>query len=497
METRSIAIASTGKNPVICNEYAMEQFELSGAAITLIIYMAVLVAIGAWATRRASSSEADFLLGGRSLGPVVSGLAYAASTSSAWVLLGYAGFVANSGISALWMVPGILAGYAVVWLWLGPWLSRVSREEGYLTALDVVAAGSTGARRRAIKIVAASMVLFCFSFYIAAQFQGAGVALGDVFGITKTQAVLAGAAVILAYTALGGFLAVSLTDTIQGLAIALIATILPIAAFAHAGGVEGLVNGLLAQAENISAPFGFHSGWAALGFVFGLLALGFGAIGQPHLLTWIMAVRDRKARLQGAAVAIGWGALVYAGISTLALSMRAVAEPGAALGEGLVFAAAQDLLPGVMPALVYAALLSAIMSTVDSQLLVASAAASHDLGLSKAAPGGEVAITRTVIVTLCVAAVLLTLYLPTTIFARVLFAWTALGAAFGPIIIARACGRVLRPIVIIAAMLAGFFLAVMFNQFLPSGPGAWKERILPWVLGLAIVFVFSSKKQRR
>lgn len=469
---------------------------ISGTAITLVLYMLVLVGIGLWASKKANS-ETDFLLGGRSLGPVVAGLAYAASTSSAWVLLGFTGFVANVGISALWMVPGILAGYGVVWLALGPYLNRVSRDEGHLTALDVIVAGASGPMRAAIKVVAAVMIVFCFSFYIAAQFQGAGSALGEVFAINTTYAVIAGAAVILAYTFLGGFWAVSVTDTLQGMAIAAIAIILPIATFHAAGGFSGIASGLAVQSAAMTAPFGTHAGWAAFGFVFGVSAIGFGALGQPHLLTWVMAVRDRKARLQGGAVALGWGALVYLGMAVVALSARAIAEPGVVLGESIVFDAAQTMLPGILPALVYAAILSAIMSTVDSQLLVASAAASHDLGLAKAAPGREVMITRGVIVALCVGAVLLTLYLPATIFGRVLFAWTALGAAFGPVIVARAAGRTPSSLAILIAMITGFSLAVVFNQFLPAGPGAWKERLLPWIVGLAIVFVFSKRRETK
>ena len=469
---------------------------MSGSAITLIIYMLVLVGIGIWATRRASSSEEDFLLGGRSLGPVVSGLAYAASTSSAWVLLGFTGFVASVGVAALWMVPGILGGYVVVWLYLGPYLNRVSREEGHLTALDVIAAGANGGIRQGIKIVASAMIVFCFAFYIAAQFQGAGAALSDVFNINLELAVIAGAMVILAYTFLGGFWAVSLTDTLQGLSIAGVAVILPIATLNAAGGFEGVAAGLAQQPEQFTMTFGQYAGWTAAGFVLGVSGIGLGALGQPHLMTWVMAVRDRKARLQGAAVAITWGVLVYAGMSTIALSARALADPGAALGETIVFDAAQAYLPGILPALVYAAILSAIMSTVDSQLLVASAAASHDLGLAKAAPGREVMITRLVIIALCFAAVLLTLYLPATIFGRVLFAWTALGAAFGPIVVARAAGRIPSPMATLIAMIVGFSLAVYFNQFADAGAGSWKERILPWVAGLLIVFVFSKRAEK-
>jgi Na+/proline symporter len=180
-------------------------------------------------------------------------------------------------------------------------------------------------------------------------------------------------------------------------------------------------------------------------------------------------------------------------MTVIALSARALAEPGAAVPETAIFGIASNALPGVMPALVTAAILSAVMSTVDAQLLVASATASHDLGLSRLAPEREVLVTRLVILALCAAAVALTLLVPATIFGRVLFAWTALGAAFGPTLVALAAGRRPAPAAILLAMIAGFAVAVWFNQFAPSGPGQWKERILPWVAGLAIVFVFSRR----
>ena len=468
---------------------------MSGTALTLIAYMAALLGIGAWASRRASNSEADFLLGGRQLGPIVSGLAYAASTSSAWVLLGFTGFVAAYGVSALWMVPGIWLGYVAVWYGLGPFLNRVSREEGRLTAIEVVAGDASPGWKWAITIAAAMMIVFCFAFYIAAQFQGAGSALSDVFHLTQTQAVIAGAIVILAYTLMGGFWAVSVTDTLQGLSIALIAIVLPFAALNEAGGFAGLAEGLARQAPEMQQPFGVYAGWSALGFVFGVAAIGLGAMGQPHLAAWLMAVQDRKARLQGAAVALTWAGLVYLGMSTIALSARAIAEPGAVLGETIVFDLAQQILPGILPGLVYAAILSAIMSTVDSQLLVASAATSHDLGLSKVARGREVLITRSVIAALCVAAVILTLSVPATIFGRVLFAWAALGAAFGPVLVVRAMGRNPTGAAVFAAMCVGFGLSVAFNQFLGAGVGSWRERILPWIAALIILFAFSAKNR--
>ena len=133
------------------------------ALITLIVYAIVLFGIGLWAAQRAKSQE-DFLLGARNLGPWVAGLAYAASSSSAWVLLGFSGFVYAAGPSALWMVPGIIAGYAVVWLWAGPVLQSASRDGGQLTLTEFMSEFATGLSARLIRILASILIAICFSF---------------------------------------------------------------------------------------------------------------------------------------------------------------------------------------------------------------------------------------------------------------------------------------------------------------------------------------------
>ena len=174
------------------------------ALITLVIYSGVLFGIGLWAARRAKSQE-DFLLGGRSLGPWVAGLAYAASSSSAWVLLGFSGFVYAAGPSALWMVPGIIAGYAAVWLWAGPLLQAASREGQQLTLTDFMTQYASARSARIIRIVASILIAICFSFYVAGQFQGAGIAINDLFATGFAPGVLIGAIIILAYVFLGAF----------------------------------------------------------------------------------------------------------------------------------------------------------------------------------------------------------------------------------------------------------------------------------------------------
>ncbi len=212
-------------------------------AISLIAYKVILLGIGLWASRRVHTTT-DFLLGGRNLGPWVAGLSYAASTSSAWVLLGFSGFVFSQGVVALWMLPGVWGGYVVVWLWFGPRMRVESKERGWLTQTDFLAANVAPVSRRQIAVLSSAMILFCFVFYIAAQFAAAATAFTSNFDMTFDHAVLLGATVILIYCLLGGFWAVSVTDMLQGIVMMLAAIIVPIAALNVAGGFEGIAQGL-------------------------------------------------------------------------------------------------------------------------------------------------------------------------------------------------------------------------------------------------------------
>jgi Na+/proline symporter len=332
------------------------------------------------------------------------------------------------------------------------------------------------------------MIAVAFAFYIGAQLQGAGQALDGVFGVGLLPGVVIGAGVVLLYTWLGGFHAVALVDTLQGVAIAIAAVVLPTLAFLAAGGLSGIERALDTAPDTYLAPFGAATGWAAAGLVLGLFATGFGALGQPHLAAWIMAARDRSARLRGAAIATLWAVGVYGGMAVLGLSARAIFGADAP-PEGVLFRLADDLLPPILAGLVTAAVLSAIMSTVDSQLLVASAAVARDLPARPVGPatGGEAGVgnLRLAMLVLCVLAVVVTLALPRSIFDRTLFAWTALGAGFGPVLVARAAGWRPSPTGVFAALLSSFLTSLAFEFLLPQGPGSVFARTAPWVAGFA------------
>lgn len=454
--------------------------------VTLVLYKLILIGIGVWASKRAGT-EAGFLIGGRSLGPWVAGLSYAATSSSAWVLLGFSGFVYAVGLSALWMLPGIWFGYVFIWILLGGRIRSESAEKSYITPTDFIAAGSTGTARKAIALLATAMIVFCFIFYIAAQLQAAGVAMQSFFGIDLAEAVLIGAAVVLIYSLLGGFWAVSVTDMLQGAVMAALAIAAPLAAVVAAGGPGAVLQALINDSPGHLALFGGRSGLAALGFVVGISSIGLGTVGQPQLLARVMSVRDDKARRQAFAISLAWAVAVFSAMAVLGLAGRAL--PVSTSGEDLLFTIVGEYFPPVMAGVALAALLSAIMSTVDSILLSSAAAITHDAGVNRAMPGREVLTARLVMTGLTVIAILLTLKAPATIFERVLFAWAALGAALGPTVVARVLDWRPHPWAVVAAMVVGFALAVIFNQILPSGEGAILERLLPWLPTLALLYL--------
>ena len=448
---------------------------------TLVAFNVALVAIGLWARRRNADVE-DFYLGGRRLGAWVAALSASASSSSAWTLLGVSGAAYAWGLPALWLFPATVGGFLVNWAWVAPRLRRLSREEGAITLSEVVAPARLGSQRTAILRVIAVIVVFSFVFYIASQFEAAGKAFEASFGLSKQTSILVGAGVVLAYTLLGGFWAVSVTDCLQGLLMVATAVLLPIVSLVAVGGFAGLADGL-AAAGGPSIPAGQFSGVTALLFVLATFGITIGYPGQPHVVNRYMALQDDRALARGRVIALVWAVLVYAGMLAVGLCARVLfADLGDA--ELALFAASKQLLPPVLAGMLLVGILSAVMSTVDSQLLVASSSLSHDWRSSRAAPGG-LAGSRVSVLVILVAATLLALAWRADIFSRVLFAWVAVGAALGPILVLRLAGRELSARGTLAAVLSGFLSTLAFAA-LPHTPGDFAERVLPFAIALAV-----------
>ncbi len=458
---------------------------------TLVVYKILLILIGLWAQRRVSS-EQDFFLAGRQVGPWVAAVSYCASAASAWTLLGMSGLAFAIGLSALWVALGAVLGCAFSWWVLAPRVMAISGRQQLLSATEFIALGTSGRQRQRIIALVSAIILFCFLIYIASQFQGAGNTFAATFNMTSGSSIALGGAIILLYTLLGGFWAVSVTDTLQGLLMILAAILLPVAALVELGGPAAFWSALTARAgDQYMSLTGGSVGLLAAGMLAGSLAVGISSLGQPHLVARFMALRDTRALRLGQIIATGWYAVVFFGMCLVGLAGRllvgATENP-----EQIFFALNAALFPSVLGAVLLAAVLSAIMSTADSMLLVAGTTVAHDLGVTGRHRAHALLVSRLVIAALSVAAILVAIYIPATIFQRVLFAWVAIGSALGPVILCRALGRAPPPSRILPAIATGFVAAVAC-YLLPDTPGDLLERSLPFALGLAILLLRPSR----
>ena len=427
----------------------------------LVIYHSCLILLGLWFAKRVQTNE-DFLIGGRNLNGWVAGLSYAATSSSAWVLMGFSGFVYATGLSALWMLPGIWGGYVVAWVVLGNQLQRRAHQHKYVTFTDFIAADTVSHARRRIVLTSSAMILFCFIFYISAQLLASGSAMKTYFDIPSWQGVLLAALIVGVYSVLGGFWAVSITDMVQGIVILFIAIMLPLAALIEAGGPLVLWAHLAQETPGHLDIFGGRAGLTAIGAVLGMASIGLGTFGQPQLMTRIMSVKNDKERRKAFKIAMSWSLIVFLGMAILGLSAK-VLPISIDNTEQILFGTTSLLFPDIIAGLVMAALFYAVMSTVDSILVASSATISHDI---KVQPIRLLVMSRIAAASLMVLAVGISLSAPTSIFERVLFAWTALGAAFGPVLFARLAGWKPHPNAVFLAMISGFFVSVAFNQYL-------------------------------
>jgi len=457
---------------------------------TLVVYKITLIAIGFWCNKRTANTD-EYFIGGRSLGPWVAAISAAASASSAWSLLGMSGAAYMLGLSAFWIVPSVILGYSFNWLWLAPRIQRQAAVHQSVTLSDYIAQGNKSFYKPILWLSTACIVI-SFAFYIAAQFQAAGNMFAETFQMGNDASIALGTLIILIYTLLGGFWAVSITDTLQGLLMVATAVMLPIAALIVIGGPVELWQQMQLVYTDVQMQwFGEYSGIYALAFILGTLGIGLGNPGQPHVVNRLMALRDEKAVRQGKYIGIGWSVIIFCSMLVVGWSAKVIISP-TANGEQAMISLAQDVFPPVLAGIVVAATLSAIMSTADSQLLVSASAISYDISSSENRQ--SMTLSRITVTAMCLVAMLIAIYAPEDIFSRVLFAWNALGAAFGPVLIIKLMKRRLKGSYCFIAILSGFSFTVLFS-LLPPPPGDILERIVPFIIAFIIAWV-GSKNER-
>lgn len=483
-------------------------------AVSFALYTLLTVAVGLYAARFSRQSNEDYFLAGRSLGPWVAALSASASAESGWVTLGLVGSAFAYGFQAYWIIPGCLLGFLFDWFVLCRPMRERAEQLGALTLPDLLAFHFRE-RVPILRTISVLIIIASMMAYVASQLAAAGKAFDGTFqNISYPAGVLIGAGIVLLYTVVGGFRAVCWTDFLQALVMVGALFLFPLYLLSAHGGYA-FIREQLAEQPQMLHWLPEASGLGLIGFLLGSRALGinFGYPGQPHVLVRFMALREARQTRRAGLISCSWTFLVFWGAITIGLLVRAFYESGEqwalVLGEeghaeaGLVVAATH-LLPGVPAGMVLAAVLSAICSTADSQLVVAASAAASDLYarvFSRRDDRGQVWVSRAAVALLGIGAVLLVIDQKINVYKYVLtYAWAMLGASFGPQVILMLLWKRASYAGCVAGMVCGFVAAIAWPQIYDSSAGgieAYNLTIAFWLAMIVNVVVSLAAPDRR
>ncbi|MFV0624510.1 sodium/proline symporter PutP [Sphingomonas sp. ac-8] len=407
-------------------------------AVSLGGYFVLMLAIGLYAWRKSTSNVSEFMLGGRQLSPAVAALSAGASDMSGWMLMGLPGAIYLAGYSAAWIAVGLLAGAWANYLLVAPRLRVYTEAVGdAVTIPDYLEKRFDDGSRR-LRVLASLVIVIFFTLYTSAGLVAGGKLFEASFGLDYTAGLVLTAAVVLAYTLFGGFLAVSLTDFVQGCIMFAALVLVPIVTIATLGGWSETQATVGATSPDYLSWF---SGVTALGLV-SSLAWGLGYFGQPHIIVRFMAVRSVRDMPTTRRIGMSWMLVtvigsVLCGVAGLAYVTRTglpLEDP-----ETIFIALSQTLFHPYVAGFLLAAILAAIMSTISSQLLVSSSSLTEDFYKTffrRDASQRELVLVGR-LATLAVALVSMGLAMDrsSSILSLVSNAWAGFGAAFGPVIL--------------------------------------------------------------
>ncbi|MEG0068395.1 sodium/proline symporter PutP [Cetobacterium sp.] len=406
--------------------------------ITFGAYLVFLIGVGVYFYGKTTNSE-EYLIGGRGVGSWVTALSAQASDMSGWLLMGLPGAVYLSGFSQIWVVVGLTTGTYLNWKYIAPKL-RVETEVQDALTLPTFLEKKLNDESGLIRNILALGTLFFFTIYSSSGLVAAGKLFETILGIDYKVAVIIGAVTIVIYTFLGGYLASCWTDFFQGglMFIAIIAV--PVMAFLEIGSVENVKNAIELKGISLSI---FKSGNEKIGVlsVLSSLAWGLGYFGQPHILVRFMSIKDVKELKKSRRIAMIWVIISLIGaisVGLLGIPMFATASSLGGDAEKIFIFMIKKLFNPWLVGVMLAAVLSAIMSTIDSQLLVSSTTLTEDFYryIKKDASDKEIMwIGRACIIVIALLALLFALNQNSKVLSLVAYAWGGFGTIFGPAII--------------------------------------------------------------
>jgi len=464
---------------------------MSIEVIIFILYLTLLILIGLRFYKQTDTTE-SFLLGDRGLGSWVTAFSAQASDMSGWLLMGLPGAVYLGGGSQVWIGIGLFIGTALNWKFVA---ARLRVFTAYFDSLTL----STFFENRykdpthALRMISAIIILIFFSIYSSSGMVASGKLFQTMFGLDYRTAVIIGGAVIVSYTFLGGFLAVCWTDMIQGILMIVAITVVPIMAIHSAGGL-GEANAAMA-ANGLSMSL-FGGSVTALSII-STLAWGLGYFGQPHILVRFMGIKSVKEIPKSMTIALIWVVLALTGAVLIGM-LSVPLFPGLSGGkeETVFMLMIRYFCHPVVGGIFLAAIMAAIMSTIDSQLLVSSSALTEDIAqifFGKALSTKQsVWLSRFAVIIIAVVAILMALNPSTTVMGLVSYAWSGFGAAFGPLVLFGLYSRKTSWQAAISGMVVGALTVILWKNI---GLSTYMYEIVPgFIMNCLIILLVNHFK---
>jgi len=473
----------------------------------LILYLILIAAVAVWTWGRNRSKE-DFILGGRRLGGWVIAFSERTAGESSWLILGLSGALFALGLVEIWTVIGCCSGIILYWLVIARRLREISGQQGSITLPEffVQVSGRWGSQ---VRVVAMLIIVFFFAFYVAAQFIGAGKVLMVTFGLDPAWGMPLAALVVVLYTLMGGFIAVCYTDVVQAILMVITLVVLPIIGLLLIAR-EGLDIGAALEATgNTASLTGGRVGWPAAAAIIGGLSWGLGYMGQPQLVTKFMAIRNTDEVRIGRRVAIIWTLLAYGGATLVGVVGITLVHGGIlSTGDAAAVAADQErilpvlttmLFPAWIAGILIAGAVAAMMSTADSQLLIATSTLVEDFWCRalghELSPKQSVLAGRVVTFGVGAAAFLLAMSSDNLIYDVVSLAWAGLGASFGPALLLSLHWKGMNGRGVLWGMLTGASSTAVW-LLVPTLDEMISVRFVSWMLALLACWVGSRTGQR-
>lgn len=486
----------------------MSKGDLTAVLIAFAVYLLIMIVIGIIYMKRTNNSE-DYFLGGRGLGGWVAALSAQASDMSGWLLMGLPGAIYAMGTGQAWIAIGLFLGTVFNWVCISSRLRRYTIKANNSLTLPAYFENRFRDNKKILLLISSIVIVIFFLVYTASALAAGGKLFNSVFGLDYHIALAIGAGVILLYTFMGGFMAVCVTDFVQGTLMLVGLMIVPIAAFFILGGGDGV-----AQVINESGVVGgassylnlFTNGERPYTFVeiFSQLAWGLGYCGMPHILTRFMAIKNQKELRKSRVIAIIWVMISLGCACMLGIVGRALLFPtilgteGTASTENVfiemiikMFTETYSL--PFIGGLFLCGILAAIMSTADSQLLVTASAVSKDLYKDVLRPETDekkvLAVSRWTVAIVAILAFIIAWDPDNSIMGLVSNAWAGLGAAFGPIVLMSLFWRRANLTGAVAGIISGG-LTVIIWDYIPLA-GGQTLGVATGLYSLAVGFVFS------